>query len=127
LAVGTYPTIVPLSTVNHEFGITDDVSNVSMNALLYRLGYNVLVPDSPAITVLDFVSIRLSREEIARLNARYIGKRFAPAPLTALSRVLRDYWIAHTWSGIRISTAGFVLVIMGFTFTASRKRVWRTS
>ena len=68
--VGNYPTKAPKSTVHHEFGVADDISNVPINAALTKLGYGVPASeaaDKPAMSVMNWLGVRVDRAEIARL------------------------------------------------------------
>jgi hypothetical protein len=109
--ISTYPTNEPLSTLHPEFATTNNVSNVSINAVIQKLCYDVPSLDMPAISPCDFVLIRMSRRKLAQSDSEHLGRKTNKSrALRGLPRVLYDYRVTHTWSGIRMSTAGIVVI-----------------
>jgi hypothetical protein len=117
LMVGNYPTKDSNSTVHLDFGVADDVSNIPTGAGLNKLGYRVRASDKPALTVMNWIGARIDRQDIARLDPRYIAKKKEDPKLGIpnispyLPDVIKRHWIAHTWSGIQQSTAAFVIIM----------------
>jgi hypothetical protein len=95
LLIGSYPSN---STVHLEYAATEDVSNISINAALQKLGYDVSTQESPALSVLNWFPVRLIR-----------GKE--PSMKTTTPPVLREYWEKHTWRATRMFRAAVVFVM----------------
>ena len=111
LILSSYPTQDPTSTAHLQYGVVDDVSNISISELLHKLDYvkPASIERQPVIQIVDIFPIRLDRKTM--LNNLGIQTEY---PLEFVPSVLTDYWYAKARELISLSTARVVLVVGRF-------------
>jgi hypothetical protein len=79
------------------YALADDMSIISVGGAYHKLGYGLPGSGLPAMTFIDFISVRMDRKTY---------------PLQNLPSGYVQYWVNYTWHDIQQFTAG-VVVIMG--------------
>jgi hypothetical protein len=132
LWIGSYPPNAPHSTIHHDFGTTDDVSCASTNDLLHKTVYDVVpTPQLPAMTITDWLPVRIDRLEMAKSDPVILAKRaegkwknYAPSPLQLVPQEVSKFGPSAPGSSsanqLPVSSSFSDPTLMSVIFNASR-------